>query len=148
MAQLSLTLYARSRNLDGTNNDTYVSEQLDDQTKHIDDPIARNNLPLFSRPALKKKSKYQQQIASLKSDCSLFSRLYIASQIREENLEESFAHENQAYPPALSQMGKLRNGTKSDLAHCLENLAPTQVDAPFSTMQVMIIDGAAVVNML
>ena len=45
-------------------------------------------------------------------------------------------------------MGKLRSGTKSDLVGCLVDLAPTQMNAPNPTVQVMIIDGAAVVNML
>ena len=71
-----------------------------------------------------------------------------ASQIREGDLDEFFAHENQAYPPALSQMGKLRSGTKSDLVNCLEDLVPTQMNAPNPSTQVMIIDGAAIVNML
>ena len=128
--------------------DTYISERLVNQMKHIDDPIPRNNLSLFSQPVVREKSRVQQQIKSLKSDCSLFSRLYIASQLREGDIEEFFAHENQAYPPALSQMGKLRSGTKSDLVRCLENLAPSQMNSSNPTLQVLIIDGAAVVNML
>ena len=70
--------------------ETYVSERLVNQTKPIKDPIKRNNLPLFSRPPVRERSKSQQQISSLKSDCSIFSRLYIASQIRDGNLEEFF----------------------------------------------------------
>ena len=58
---------------------TYVSERLVSQTKPITDPIQRNNLPLFSRPPVREKSRSQQQLSSLKSDCTLFSRLYIAS---------------------------------------------------------------------
>ena len=85
--------------------DTYISERLVNQMKHIDDPIPRNNLSLFSQPVVREKSRVHQQIKSLKSDCSLFSRLYIASQLREGDIEEFFAHENHAYPPALSQMG-------------------------------------------
>ena len=45
-------------------------------------------------------------------------------------------------------MGKLRTGTKSDLVGCLEDLVPTQENAPNPTVQVIIIDGAAIVNML
>ena len=45
-------------------------------------------------------------------------------------------------------MGKLRTGTKSDLVDCLEDLVPTQENAPNPTVQVIIIDGAAIVNML
>ena len=126
--------------------DTYVSERLVNQTKK--NPIKKNNLPLFSRPPVRERSRPQQQLSSLKNDCSLFSRLYIASQTRDGNLDEFFAHENQAYPPALSQMGKLRTGTKSDLVGCLENLVPSQENPSHPTVQVIILDGAAVVNML
>ena len=69
--------------------------------------------------------------------------LYIVSQIRSGDLDQFFQHENQAYPPALSQMGKLRIGTKSDLVGFLEqDLSPTPI------VQVVLLDGAAIVNML
>jgi hypothetical protein len=129
--------------------DTYVNERLVNQTKPITDPIKRNNLPLFSRPPVREKSKTQLQVSSLKNDCSLFSRLFIASQIRDGDLDEFFAHENQACPPALSHMGKMRLGTKSDLVGCLEDLIPPRENAAASPpVEVMILDGAAIVNML
>ena len=114
----------------------------------ITDPIKRNKLCLFSRPPVKEKSQKQLQLKSLKHDCSLFSRLYIASQIRNGDLDEFFKHENQQYPPSLSQLGGLRIGTKSDLLHCLEesNLVHSNFSHP--TVQVSILDGAAIVNML
>ena len=90
----------------------YVTEHRVNQTKHIYEPIKRNNLPLFSWPPAQHKSKGQQQLTSLKNDCSLFSRLYIASQIRDGDLSEFFQHENQACPPSPSQIGKLRTGVK------------------------------------
>ena len=83
-----------------------------------------NNLHLFSRPPVREKSSKQLQLSSLKSNCSLFSRLYIASQTRNSDLDEFFKHESQAYRPTLSQMGVLRTGTKSDLLRCLQDLTP------------------------
>jgi hypothetical protein len=50
------------------------------------------------------KSSKQLQLSTLKNNCSLFSKLYIASKIRNGGLDEFFQHENQACPPALSQM--------------------------------------------
>ncbi|KAJ8396338.1 hypothetical protein AAFF_G00019150 [Aldrovandia affinis] len=78
--------------------DTYVNERLVHQTKPITDPIKRNNLHIFSRPPVREKSRTQFQVLSLKNDCSLFSRLFIASQTRDGDLDEFFAHENQACP--------------------------------------------------
>ena len=57
---------------------------------------------------------------SLKSDCQLFSRLYIACQLRDGDLQHFFAHENQPEHPSLTTQGKLRKGTKSDRLPCLE----------------------------
>lgn len=133
---------------------SYVHERLVNQTKPITDTIKRNNLPLFSRPPVRIKSRTQLQVSSLKNDCSLFSRLFIASQIRDGDLDEFFAHENQACPPALSHMGKMRLGTKSDLVGCLEDLvrpqenAATAAAAASPAVEVIILDGAAIINML
>ena len=128
--------------------DNYVNERLVNQTKPITDPIKRNNPPLFSRPPVREKSRAQLQRSSLKNDCSLFSRLHIASQIRSGDLDQFFQHENQAYPPDLSQMVKLRTGTKSDLVGCLKDLVPTQDLSPTPVVQVILLDGAAIVNTL
>ena len=118
------------------------------QTKPITDPIRRNNLPLFSRSPVREKSRNQLQLSSLKNDCSLFSRLSIASQMRDGDLDDFFAHENQACPPALSQMGKTRLGKNSDLVECLEDMIPPQENVASPHVQVIILDGAAITNML
>ena len=79
----------------------------------------------FSWPPVKTKSKQKDQLAALKSDCGLFSRLYISCQTRHGDLDEFFSHENHSAPPALSTSGKLRIGVKSDLLHCLESSLST-----------------------
>jgi len=45
-------------------------------------------------------------------------------------------------------MGVLRTGTKSDLLGCLQDLTPVKENISSPTMQVTILDGAAIVNML
>ena len=114
----------------------------------ITDPIKRNNLHLFSRPPVREKSRKKQQMSSLKNDCSVFSRLYIASHIHYGDLVEFFQRENQACPPSLSQMGGLRTGTKSDLMPGLENLVLVKEDASTPRVQFNILDGGAIINML
>ena len=86
------------------------------------------------------------QVALLKCDVELFSRLYIGYQTREGNLEEFFRHENHAYPPALSDGGSLYLGTISDLLSCLKDLSECQCGAP--VVGSIIIDGAVIVQML
>ena len=86
--------------------------------------------------------------------------MYISCQTREGDLDEFFAHENQACPSSISNMGKLRLGTKSDIVSCLEQLVSTPEvagtdgqsrpsladDTPI--VDAVILDGAAIVNML
>ena len=86
------------------------------------DMIKCNNLHVVSQPPVEGKSSKQQRISSLKNNCSLFSRLYIASQDSDGDLDQFFQNENQPCPPSLSQMSSLRRGTKSDLLSCLERL--------------------------
>ena len=126
----------------------FVAERLQDQSTLISEPIKKNKLLLFSRPPPAKKSSASLRVSSLKNDVSLFSRLYIACQSRDGNLEEFFRHENQACPPSLSQHGKLRLGTKADLLPCLENLIEQNDNLPALHPDVIILDGAAVVNFL
>ena len=137
---------------------TFVTERLVTQTTPVYDPINRNKFPLFSRPPVREKSRAKHQLLSLKGDCSLFSSLYISCQTRDGDLDDFFSHENQACPPSLSNMGKLRLGTKSDIINCLEKLVPTtdddfmlDVQTPSTdkpTVDAVILDGAAIVNML
>ena len=48
-------------------------------------------------------------------DCSLFSRLCIASQTQNGYLDDFFSHKNQVCPPVLSKMGISREENKSEL---------------------------------
>ena len=126
----------------------FIEERLLSHNLSIAEPIKKNNLYFFSRPPIRQKSSKQIQMSSLKSNCSLFSRLYIASQTRDGDLQEFFKHENQAYPPALSQGGVLRSGIKSELVHCLESLVSVDGTPTTPTVDTLILDGAAIVNML
>ena len=71
--------------------------------------------------ASKNAVKAENQLAVVRSDCGLFSRLCISCQTRHGDLGEFFSHDNHAVQPVLSTGGKLRVGVKSDLLHCLES---------------------------
>ena len=126
--------------------DLFVKERLVDKTKSIYDVIPRNKLQLFGKSSTKNARKGTQKIASLINDVGLFSRMYISCQTREGNLDQFFRHENNSYPPSLSDNGSLRIGTKSDLLHCLDEFSATRQDAPAATC--VILDGAAIIQML
>ena len=124
----------------------FVTERLEECTTPVTQPLPNNKLPLFSRPPVKIKSRQKEQLAALKSDCGLFSRLYISCQTRDGDIDNFFSHENQAAPPALSTGGKMRIGIKSDLLRCLESDLIEHNTVPVA--DAIIIDGAAVVQML
>ena len=85
-------------------------------------------------------------MASLKSDCNLFSHLYIASKFRNGNLEDFFSHENQPWPPSHSEQGKLCLPTKkSDLLSCIEEAMNLE---PPTYYDVKLLDGPAIVYSL
>ena len=91
-------------------------------------------------------SKQKMQIASLKSGCALFSRLYVACQTRYGDLNTFFTYENQAAPPSLSVGGGLRLGTKADLLQCLALEEKQSVNSLIVDAQIY--DGAAIVQMI
>lgn len=111
-------------------------------------PIRRNRLPLFNyRMQSKKKTSSSLKLCELKTDCALFGRLYIACQTRDGNLDGFFCHENQPYPPSLSQGGYLRSGTKSELLECFTAFYSTH-DLADLVVECCILDGAVAVQML
>ena len=73
--------------------ETFVADRITSCKIPLTDTIARNNLVLF-HSHVEKYSKLLSKANALKRDCHLFSRLYIACQARETDLEQFFAREN------------------------------------------------------
>ena len=127
----------------------YVNECLVDRTKPLDDVIKKNVRYLFSTPTKRRKTKAQAIVAEIKSDRNLFSRLYVACQVSDGNLDEFFSYENQSCPPSLSDRGKHRLGTESDILHCLEDtVVSVEEDTGLVVADLVKLDGPAIVNML
>jgi len=114
------TLY-KIKQLGFQQHNTFVKERLVERVKPLDDATSKNMFCLFSTPKKCQKTKAQELMAEMKSNRNLFSRLYVACQVRDGNLEEFFCHENQSCPPSLSDRGILRLGKKSDIVTCLED---------------------------
>ena len=89
-------------------------------------------------------SKPSARINNLHRDVNLFSRLYIASQTRDSDMDDFFAHENHPWPPSLASNGIMHSSKKSDLMDCLESMSPTVDSEP--KVDVIIIDGAALLH--
>ncbi|CAH3160392.1 unnamed protein product, partial [Pocillopora meandrina] len=78
--------------------------QFVERSKPVRQLLKKNNLPTFTSTNKKTVSKDKMNVGVLKDDCALFLRLYIACQIRDGNTEHFFKHENQPWPPSLSQL--------------------------------------------
>ena len=106
--------------------------------------MSKNKLALFSTPQAKQRSRSKEQVASLKTNCTLFSCLYIACQARQCNRDSFFEHDTQVCPPSISDMAQLRLGSKSYLMECL-----TRSSQPASIhlgIDAKALDGAAIVH--
>ena len=103
-------------------------------------PLKKNKLNFFKKQCIATDTKHK----ALKQDCNLFSQLFISCHSRQCDLREFFKYENQPFPAALSDNGKLHSCQKSDLV----NLLLSQVMIPDSEPEVdaIIIDGSAFVN--
>jgi hypothetical protein len=75
-----------------------------------------------------------------------FGMANIGGQQRDGDLEDFFAHENQQYPPSLSEYGNLHFTTKSDLLKCITR-GVTQMPNP-TEYDAKVLDGAAIVHSL
>ena len=89
------------------------SESVEDRlniasNKPLSDIVSKNKSALFSTPQTKQRSRSKEQVASLKTNCTLFSRFYIACQARQSNRDSFIEHENQACPQSIPDMGQLR----------------------------------------
>ncbi|CAC5390623.1 unnamed protein product [Mytilus coruscus] len=100
----------------------------------------------INRQQPKTETKDKQKIKSLKQNCSLFSQLSVSCQVRNGDLEEFFRYKYQSYPPALSQFGEMRLGSKSDLLVPLERLTVLHEESPNADL--LVIDGVTIINML
>ena len=68
----------------------FVTDRLYTRNKSIYLPVTSNKFLLFRQKSSASTSKVKKRIKEMKSDCTLYSSLYIASQYRDGNLEEFF----------------------------------------------------------
>ncbi|KAK6178451.1 hypothetical protein SNE40_013240 [Patella caerulea] len=123
-----------------------MEERFNSNSKSIGDTIPRNKLVMFSKPGTEK-PKAGGRLPELKNDSALFSRLYIASQTREGDVDEFFRHENQSTPPSLATGGQMRQGDTHNPLDCLEgNLTHSHNNSLDDDCKVL--DGPAVVHFL
>ena len=127
---------------------TFLDERLQKRTKLLSDPIQTNRIPLFSNQNKSLRKTKDLKLKTAKSNCNLFARLYIGCQARGGDLNDFFEHENQSFPPSLSDSGDLRPGNKADLLRCFEINHDCVLSEPKVSAIVFVIDGAVLVHLL
>lgn len=123
-----ITTIQNVKNIGQKQYESFKQEVLVKREKAVKASIKRNSLPLFKTPKPKKDTT-GKQVASLKSNVALCSRMFIANQQRQGDLAEFFSHENQSHPPSISDFGQLYTGTKSELLKFFEPI--NQFDRTF-----------------
>ena len=127
----------------------YVEQRQVKSTTAIAHPLSKQHIPLFSKRGSKVRSRSQLEVADLKVNRDLMSRVYIVScQSRAINLDDLFMHENLPYCQSLSDHGNLpaNNTYKCDLVACFDYFTTPLSDPP--AVDTIILDGAAVVHLL
>ena len=109
----------------------------------ITDTIKRSALQTFARHT--DDTKNRSKVIALRKDISLVCTLFLSLQSRPDfDLDNFFKYEHQKEPPSLSDQGKLRSGTKTDVLQCLTIPKLTPPD----DVTVKVLDGPAVVHMV
>jgi len=91
--------------------------------------------------------KKKNKVGILKQNNVLITQLFLSLQSRPDaDVAEFFKYENQKEPPALSERGSLRGGTKSDILKCIN--ASTGRAHSVEQATVLVFDMAAVIHMV
>ena len=122
--------------------DIFCEERLVSGKRSIYDTISQNKLPLFRQTNTLSTPKRKLELLSFKPDCQLYASLYIASQARQADLDDFFAHENHAYPLSLPEYGKLWKTDKSEFLNCLQEIQEPSYNGP-QDMKMIVINGVA-----
>ena len=79
-----IIIKATLNNIESTGKEQYelIKERLRERSRPIDDRISRNNLPLWKPGSRTSTSKEKMKLKSVKTDCQLFSKLYIGCQVK------------------------------------------------------------------
>ena len=126
----------------------FYKQRLLNREVPITDTIPKNEYLFFTQKKARTSSKAEQKVKMAKIDVALFSRLFISCQVRQGDLEQFFAYENQSFPPSLSEKGNLRPGkSKSDVIDSILQTPHGEI-SECPPVEVKIFDGPALVNML
>ena len=88
-------------------------DMLQNNPSSFNNSITLNRLRVFHKSQTRGKQNAQGR--KMKDQLQLFSQLYVATQVRDGDMDEFFKHETLSHPPSLSKHGEIRPGDKSEL---------------------------------
>ena len=129
--------------------DNFVQDRLEKCTTPLSDIIPKPHIYTFLQPPPVNLPKLGNETTSYKSTTAVVTQMIISYQARpDSNMADFFMHENAREPPALSDKGKLRTGTKSQILGCLPSMPGYSHDPNPKQASVVILDIAAVIHMV
>jgi hypothetical protein len=127
----------------------FVKERIEDCTTPLSDVIPKANLYTFLQPPPVNLDKGTDKLASCKASAAIVTQMFVSLQARpDSNMDEFFMHENSRDPPSLSNKGKLRAGTKSQILNCLPGMPACGRNPTVKQASVVILDMPAVVRII
>ena len=127
----------------------FTKERLEDCTTPLSDVIPKANLYTFLHRPPVNLGKGADKLASCKSSAAIITQMFVSLQARpDSNMDEFFMHENSRHPPSLSNKGKLRVGTKSQILACLPGMPARGRNSRVKQASVVILDMPAVVHII
>ena len=126
----------------------YVKERIEDCITPISDVITKPKVYTFMKPPPVKLSK-ESKLASFKASAAITNQMFISLQARPDaDMSEFFKFENSRFPPSLSDHGKLRQGTKSQILECLPGIPNPGKNPKRNDASVVVLDMPAVIHMV
>ena len=91
----------------------------------------------------------ESKLASFKASAAITNQMFISLQARPDaDMSEFFKFENLRFPPSLSDHGKLRQGTKSQILECLPSIPNPGKNPGRDDASVVVLDMPAVIHII
>lgn len=121
----------------------YIKEVILDSTKSIHDRIKQNHFSIFRVTSEKKEiSKEKIKLQQAKTYAYDICKMFIAHENRGGDSREFFKHENNKFPPSISEFGDIRHTSDDEaLIKLLEKKLPTDQTLSAISSTCLIIDG-------
>lgn len=119
--ETSIASIRKAKEIGLKNYEDFVKSRFVEKTKSVADTVKTNNLKLMREKPVKKTNFASKKLKAVKTDRDLFMMLFVQAQHRSIDLDDFFSHENQPFPPSISDNGYILTYPKlSDTLDCFQ----------------------------